>query len=263
MLSCLRKVVVGAPLLTASPVSAQPPSHHVWSNAGLSPDVRADLVIEQLTLDEKIQFLRGMGWHAMFVRPESGPGVRAVQQWGFIPGVRRLGIPGLQMSDAVVGVSGSGSTSRYATAFPSAVAGASSWDLQLAAETGATIASEMRAQGLNMSLGPGVNLAREPRCGRTFEYKGEDPILAGLMAHEELKAARAQGLIVGIKHFAVNNQEDGRMFVNSVLDKRSMRESDLLQVMQEAEGPKDNRRALEGNRSKQPTKSLRGADGRA
>ncbi len=232
-LPCLRKAVVAALLVTVWPAFAQfpgmePPVHHAWSNAGLSPDARAELVIEQLTLDEKIQFLHGMGWQAMFVRPESGPGVRAVQQWGFIPGVRRLGIPDLQMSDAVVGVSGGGSESRYATAFPSAVAEASSWDLELAAEAGGTIASEMRAHGLNMALGPGVNLAREPRCGRTFEYKGEDPVLAGLMAREELKAARAQGLIVGIKHYAVNNQEDGRMFVNSVLDKRSMREADLL-----------------------------------
>ena len=235
MLSCLRKAVVDAValLLTVSLASAQfpgmePPRRHAWSDASLSPDVRAELVIEQLTLDEKIQLLHGMGWQAMFVSPESGPGVRAVQQWGFIPGVPRLGIPDLQMSDAVMGVTGSGGKSRYATAFPSAVAEASSWDLQLAAETGATIASEMRAHRLNMSLGSGVNLTREPRCGRTFEYKGEDPILVGLMVGQELKAARAQGLIVGIKHYAVNNQEDGRMFVNSVLDKRSMRESDLL-----------------------------------
>ena len=154
--------------------------------------------------------------------------MRALQQWGFIPGIERLGLPDLHMSDAVMGVTGSGGKSRYATAFPSAVAQASSWDLALASEVGTTIASEMRAHGLNFSLGPGVNLTREPRCGRTFEYKGEDPILVGLMVRAEIKAARAQGLIVGIKHYAVNNQEDGRMFVNSVLDRRSLRESDLL-----------------------------------
>jgi beta-glucosidase len=220
-------------LSMASPAFGQfpgmePPKQYAWHNASLPPDERARMVIEQLTLDEKIQLLHGMGWRAMFVTPESGPGVRAVQQWGFIPGIPRLGIPDLQMSDAVVGVTGSGSKSRYATAFPSAVAQAASWDLALAAETGAAIASELRAHGLNMSLGSGVNLTREPRCGRTFEYLGEDPILAGLMARQGLEAARAQGLIVGIKHYAVNNQEDGRMFVNSVMDKRTMRESDLL-----------------------------------
>ncbi len=237
-LSCFWKGVVvrmlsGAVLLTASPAFAQfpgmePPRRHAWSDASLSPDARAKLVIGQLTLDEKIRFLHGMGWKDMFVRPEAGPGVRAVEQWGFIPGVPRLGIPDLQMSDTVMGVTGGGSYSRYATAFPSAEAEASSWDLALAAETGATIASEARAQGLNMSLGSGVNLTREPRCGRTFEYMGEDPILVGLMARAELKAARKQDLIVGIKHYAVNNQEDGRMFVSSVMDRRAMRESDLL-----------------------------------
>jgi beta-glucosidase len=165
---------------------------------------------------------------SMFMPAESGPGVRALQGGGFIPGVARLGIPDLQMSDAVVGISSDGSKSRYATAFPSALAEASSWDLKLAYETGATIGSELRAQGFNMSLGSGVNLTREPRCGRTFEYKGEDPILAGLMVGQELKAVKAQGLVADIKHFVVNDQDDGRMFVNSILDRRSIRESDLL-----------------------------------
>jgi len=206
----------------------RPAERHAWADASLSPDARADMVIGQMTLDEKIQLVHGMGWESIFDPPDAGPGVRALQPWAFIPGVPRLGVPDLQISDAVLGVTGSGGKSRYATAFPSAEAEASSWDLALAAETGATIATEMRAHGLNMSLGSGVNLTREPRCGRTFEYKGEDPILVGLMVGEELKAARAQGLIVGIKHYAVNDQDDGRMFVNSVLDERSMRESDLL-----------------------------------
>jgi len=220
-------------LSTASWVFAQapemrPPERHPWADAGLSPDVRADMVIEQMTLDEKIQLLHGMGWELPFDPPQAGPGVRALQPWAFIPGIPRLGVPDLQISDAVLGVTGGGGKSRYATAFPSAEAEASSWDLTLAAETGAAIATEVRAHALNMSLGSGVNLTREPRCGRTFEYQGEDPILVGLMVREELQSARAQGVIVGIKHYAVNDQDGGRMFVNSVLDERSMRESDLL-----------------------------------
>jgi len=206
----------------------RPPGRHPWADAGLPPDVRAEMVIEQMTLDEKIQLVHGMGWELPFEPPQSGPGVRALQPWAFIPGIPRLGVPDLQMSDAVLGVTGGGPKSRYATAFPSAEAEASSWDLGLAAETAATIATEVRAHGLNMSLGSGVNLTHEPRCGRTFEYKGEDPVLVGSMARAELQAARAQGLIVGIKHYAVNDQDGGRMFVNSVMDERSMRESDLL-----------------------------------
>ncbi len=199
-----------------------------WENRSLAADERADLVIQQMTLDEKIQLLHGLGWESMFTLPESGPSVRALQPGGFIPGVPRLGIPDLQMSDAVVGVSGGGSKSRYATALPSAEAEAASWDPALAYETGTMIGTELRAHGFNMSLGSGINLTREPRCGRTFEYKGEDPLLAGTMTGQELKAVKAQNLITDLKHFAVNDQDDGRMFVNSVIDKRAMRESDLL-----------------------------------
>src|ERR1700678_3596250 len=93
-----------------------------WENKSLSPDERADLVIRKMTLDEKIQLLHGLGWKFMFAAPESGPGTRAIAPGGFIPGIPRLGIPDLQMTDAVVGVSGAGAKSRYATALPSAEA---------------------------------------------------------------------------------------------------------------------------------------------
>jgi beta-glucosidase len=88
--------------------------------------------------------------------------------------------------------------------------------------------SEVRAQGFNMSLGSGINLTREPRDGRIFEHMGEDPLLAGTLSGQLLKAIKAQNVITDIKHYVVNDQEAGRFFVNSVIDKRSMRESDLL-----------------------------------
>jgi hypothetical protein len=81
---------------------------------------------------------------------------------------------------------------------------------------------------LNLSHGSGINLTREPRDGRTFEYKGEDPLLAGTLAGQELKAMKAMNVVTGVKHYILNDQEAGRFFVNSVIDKRSMRESDLL-----------------------------------
>ncbi len=90
------------------------------------------------------------------------------------------------------------------------------------------IGSEVRALGFNLLHGPGINLTREPRDGRTFEYMGEDPLLAGTLAGQELKAMKALNLITGVKHYVMNDQEAGRFFVNSVIDKRSMRESDLL-----------------------------------
>jgi beta-glucosidase len=204
------------------------PKQYPWSDRSLSPDARADMVIKEMTLDEKIQLLHGLGWMSMFMQPESGPGTRAISAGGFIPGVRRLGLPDLQMTDCVEGVSGAGVKGRYATALPSAEAMAAGWDPALSYETGTMIGNEVRSLGFNMSLGSGINMIREPRNGRTFEYKGEDPLLAGTLAGQELKAEKALGLITDVKHFAVNDQDEGRLFVNSVIDKRAMRESDLL-----------------------------------
>jgi beta-glucosidase len=201
-----------------------------WENRSLSPDERADLVIEKMTLDEKIQLLHGLGWETLFgPPPESGPGIRAVRSAAeFIPGIPRLGIPDLQMTDSVVGVSNAGVKSRYATALPSAVALAAAWDPALSFETGTLIGSEVRAHGFNLSHGSGINLAREPRDGRIFEYMGEDPLLAGTLAAQGLKAMKPLNVVTGVKHYVVNDQEAGRFFVNSVIDKRSIRESDLL-----------------------------------
>ena len=202
--------------------------HFPWSDKSLSPDVRADMVIKEMTLDEKIQLVHGLGWQAMFMQPESGPGTRAISGGGFIPGIPRLGIPDLQMSDSVEGVSGAGLKGRYATALPSAEAMAAAWDPALSFEVGTMIGKELRSLGFNMSLGSGINLIREPRNGRTFEYKGEDPLLAGTLAGQELKAEKALHLITDVKHYAVNDQEAGRFVINSVISKRAMRESDLL-----------------------------------
>jgi len=204
------------------------PKHYTWSDKSLAPDAHADMVIKEMTLDEKIQLLHGPGWQAIFSAPESGPLTRAIAILGFIPGVPRLGVPDLQMTDCVVGVSGAGAKGRYSTALPSAEAMAAAWDPALSYEIGTMIGHEVRALGFNMSLGSGINMIREPRNGRTFEYKGEDPLLAGTLAGQELKAEKALHIITDIKHFAVNDQDAGRIVANSVISKRAMRESDLL-----------------------------------
>ncbi len=202
--------------------------HFPWSDKSLSPDARADLVIKQMTLDEKIQLLHGPGWQALFAPQESGPLTRAIAILGFIPGIPRLGIPDLQMTDSNQGVSMAGTKGRYATALPSGEAMASAWDPQLSYEIGTLLGHEMRAMGFNMSLGSGINMIREPRNGRIFEYKGEDPVLAGTLAGQELKAEKALHLITDVKHYAVNDQDAGRIVVNSIISKRAMRESDLF-----------------------------------
>src|SRR6202041_1231419 len=153
-----------------SPVGAQAGGHKpasAWMNTALSPDERAALVIKEMTLDEKITLLHGTGMKGL--SPMSPLAVNSNGGAGYVVGIPRLGIPAIQMSDAAYGVRVSGENGRYSTALPSNIAGAASWDLDAAYEYGALIGRELRAQGYNMSLGGGVNLAREPRDGRTFE----------------------------------------------------------------------------------------------
>ncbi len=197
-----------------------------WMNSSLSPDEKATLVVKEMTLDEKISLLHGTGMVGL--GPMSPLAVKSNGGAGYVVAVPRLGIPAIQMSDAAYGVRSSGENGRYSTALPDDLAGAASWDLDAAYEYGALIARELRAQGYNMSLGGGVNLAREPRDGRTFEYMGEDPILAGRMVGQVMKGEQEQHVIGDIKHYAMNDQESGRNAVNVNIDKRSMRESDLL-----------------------------------
>lgn len=199
---------------------------HPWMDPGRPPGERAEMVLKQLTLDQKIQLLHGNGmpgWGKP--RPNAYLGNGGA---GFVLGFPELGIPIIQMSDAAYGVRSSAENGRYSTALPSNLAAASSWDPQAACEYGALIGRELRAQGYNMTLGGGVNITRDPRNGRTFEYQGEDPILAGTLVGHRIQCEQAQYVIGDIKHYAVNDQESGRNEVNSVIGKRALRESDLL-----------------------------------
>jgi beta-glucosidase len=198
-----------------------------WMDVRLSPDERADMVLKQMTLDEKIDLVHGEGMPGWGNKPRPNDYLGNGGA-GFVLGVPRLGIPMIQMGDAAYGVRMSAQNGRYSTALPSNLASAASWDLQAACEYGALIGRELRAQGYNMSLGGGVNLTREPRNGRTFEYMGEDPILAGTLVGNRIKCEQAQHVIGDIKHYAVNDQESGRTEVNVIIGKRALHESDLL-----------------------------------
>src|SRR6266700_1989794 len=218
-------------LATVAVASAQrphptPPPTGPWMNTSLSPDERADLVLKQMTADEKVALLHGMGMPTDEpVTPENAASNRGV---GYAVGVPRLGIPGIDMSDAAYGVRSSGVNGRYSTALPANVAAAASWDVDAAYEYGALIGRELRAQGYNMSLGGGTNLTREPRNGRTFEYLGEDPVLAGTLVAKLIEGTQSQFVIGDIKHYALNDQESGRNAVDITIGKRAARESDLL-----------------------------------
>jgi beta-glucosidase len=197
-----------------------------WLDASLSPDTRADLALKELTLDEKITLIHGAGFAGM--TPLSPNRVYSNGGVGFTMGVPRLGIPGIDMSDAAYGVRSSGENGRYSTALPANVGAAASWDVDAAYEYGKLIGTELRAQGFNMSLGGGTNLTREPRNGRTFEYLGEDPVLAGTLVGKLIQGTQSQHVIGDIKHYAFNDQESGRNSVNIHIDERAGRESDLL-----------------------------------
>jgi beta-glucosidase len=217
----------GAQATSTQQQSASQPEARPWMNRSLSPDERASLVLKEMTLDEKLSLLHGNGmarepqW-TMPLTSQSNGGA------GYIAPIARLGIPAVDISDAAYGVRAAGSTGRYATALPSNLGAACSWDRQAAYAYGSLIARELRAQGYTMSLGGGVNLTREPRDGRTFEYLGEDPVLAGTLVGQLMAAEKAEHVISDIKHYAMNDQETGRSVVNSDISERAMRESDLL-----------------------------------
>lgn len=216
------------PLLALSAYSQRPTpaARFPWMDAALSPDQRADMVIRQMTLDEKLQLVHGSGWGVLRagdpVAPDHNHGA------GFVPGIPRLGIPKLDLADSAVGVRMAAMDSRYATLLPSVLGLASSWDTEAANLYGQVIGRELRLQGFNMSIGGGVDLTREPRNGRNFEYAGEDPVLAGNIVGNLAMGVQSQHVMGDIKHFALNDQESGRTTVNVVMDKRTMRETDLL-----------------------------------
>ena len=198
-----------------------------WMDRSLPPEQRAELVLKQLTLDEKVALAHGNGmahapqWQMPLTHLGNGGA-------GYVEGVPRLGIPPLFISDAAYGVRDSGANGKYSTAMPSNLGAASSWDVESACAYGELIGRELRAQGFNVTLGGGVNLAREPRNGRTFEYAGEDPLLAGTMVGNMMKCEQGQHVVGDIKHYALNDQETGRNHVNVLISKRGMQESDLL-----------------------------------
>ncbi|WP_367846700.1 beta-glucosidase [Rhodoferax sp. WC2427] len=187
-------------------------------------DQRAAALVAQMTLDEKIQMVHGIG---LGVGPLGGA--------GYIPGIARLGIPDYYIADSATGVAqvklgatGLANVDNGTTPMPAPIGLAASWDTSLAHAYGAQIATELRTVGFSEGLGGGVNLARELRNGRTFEYMGEDPVLAGHMIAERTKGTQSQKVVATIKHYAANDQETNRFTSNSVVDERTLRELHLL-----------------------------------
>ncbi|MDF0545846.1 glycoside hydrolase family 3 C-terminal domain-containing protein [Sphingobium sp. H39-3-25] len=148
---------------------------------------------------------------------------------GYVAGIPRLSVPALKESDASLGVSYvMGARKDGATALPSGVAMASTWNPALIRRGGEMIGAEARAKGFNVLLAGGVNLMRDPRNGRTFEYLSEDPLLSGVLAGNAIAGVQSNHIIATIKHLAFNGQETGRQFADVKLSDAAARESDLL-----------------------------------
>ena len=200
-----------------------------WMNPRLSPGERADLLLAAMTLDEKIAMLHGL--MAMPLSPTMPMPAGAVGSAGYIAGNPRLGIPALQETDASLGVTNPmmvRGAKDMSTALPSGMALAATFNPDLAFAGGRMIGGEARAKGLNVLLAGGVNLARDPRNGRNFEYVGEDPLLAGVLTGESVRGIESTGMVSTVKHYALNGQEHNRNTVDSQIGEQAMRESDLL-----------------------------------
>ena len=213
-------------ILALAPVQAQrQPQQQApqgpWMDKKLTPDQRADLVMEQMTLDDKMLLVHGTGGFALSGNRSNGGA-------GVVEGIPRLGLPDLQLADSAVGVRAAAERGRYSTLLPSTIGEAATWNLKLAWAYGDVIGRELRDQKYNVSLGGGVDITREPRNGRNFEYQGEDPILAGKMLAQFVKGLQSNHVIGDVKHYAFNDQETGRNIGNVLLGKRAARESDLL-----------------------------------
>jgi len=163
-------------------------------------EARADAMLKQLSLEEKIDLIGGVDDF-------------------YIRGIKHIGLPALKMADGPFGVRNYGPSTTFG-----GLGLAATWDRELAERMGAVIGQDARARGVHFMLGPGVNISRSPLCGRNFEYYGEDPFLASRTAVAYIQGMQSQGVSATIKHFMGNNQEFLRHDADSIIDERTMRE---------------------------------------
>ena len=212
----------------AAPLAAQPAAGQPWLNAALSPDQRAQLAVGQMSEDEKLQLV--LGYFASDWQGKSPPPGGRYGSAGYVPGIPRLHIPPQWETDAGVGVAtqGGAAQKRERTSLPSGIATAATWNPDIAFQGGRMIGSEARSSGFNVMLAGGVDLARDPRNGRNFEYGGEDPLLAGTIVGSEIAGIQSNHIISTTKHYALNDLETGRKGHDARIDPAAARMSDLL-----------------------------------
>jgi beta-glucosidase len=207
-------------------IQAAKPAPHTHA---VSVSSRVNHLLSKMTQEEKMRIIFGYfgsGSIAGFTPPAEARPASA----GYVPGVARLGIPPQWETDAGIGVASQRDVKEFKgnTALPAGLATTATWNPELAFQGGRMIGSEARDSGFNVMLAGGVNLARDARNGRNFEYGGEDPLLAGTMDGAQIAGIQSNHIIATMKHFAVNDQEYGRHFLNSIIDNKANHLSDLL-----------------------------------
>lgn len=186
-------------------------------------------VIAAMTLEEKASLLLGTN-----KKISNGPVVgnsegRIKGAAGYTMGIERFGIPGTVLADGPAGVRidptrKDDTKTYYATAWPVGTLLASSWDTALVEKVGVAFGKEGKDYGIDVILAPGLNIQKDPLCGRNFEYYSEDPFVSGYIAAAIVKGIQSNGVGTSIKHFAVNNQESNRDKVNAIVSERALRE---------------------------------------
>ncbi|MCM8731719.1 glycoside hydrolase family 3 C-terminal domain-containing protein [Hephaestia sp. GCM10023244] len=215
--------------LAAQPVAAPVPASapdSVVAPVASAARVRAQAIVAEMTLDEKLLLV-----HSLFPpKTKADPHGELIPSAGHVPPIPRLGIPIVRESDASLGVANQVEQRKgdTATALPSGLATAASFDPEIARAGGAMIGAEARAKRFNILLAGGVNLTRDPWNGRNFEYMGEDPLLAGRMAGAAIAGVQSNRIVSTVKHYVLNAQETGRMVLDARIGEAALRESDLL-----------------------------------
>lgn len=174
-------------------------------NLDLDIEYRLEILLNELTLEEKIRLIRGEG----FWTTEA---------------IERVGIPPFGMTDGPLGVARHSSFKGQRTRFPATIGLAASWNKELAYKMGQVMGKETKLAGRNQILGPGVNIIRSPLCGRNFEYLSEDPVLSSDIAAEIVKGIQSEGTASCIKHYLTNNSETKRMKISTEISERALQE---------------------------------------
>ncbi|HUH54390.1 MAG TPA: glycoside hydrolase family 3 C-terminal domain-containing protein [Rhodanobacter sp.] len=224
-----------APAPTRQELAGKP-----WMNTHLGAAERTQLVLKEMTQEEKLRLVMGYFGTDLDGKHYKRPKESLHQSAGFVYGIPRLGIPDQWQTDAGVGVASQrGPNVRERTSLPSGMNTAATWSPEVGFAGGAMIGAEARSSGFNEMLAGGVNLVREPRNGRNFEYGGEDPLLAGTIVGAQIKGIQSNHIISTLKHYALNDQETGRNFLNVEIDDAAARMSDLLafQIANEVGNP--------------------------